>query len=827
MPPRSEAPSRQPLNPEPPRHDGAAAHRDATHDAASHHAATRDTTTSDPASYDAIVIGSGIGGLAAAGLLAGVAGKRVLVLEKHSEPGGLTHAFRRDGASWDVGLHYVGQVAPGSQPRAFLDYLSGGALRWNRMPDEFERFVYPGLDFAVPSDPKRYAQRLVERFPDEADAIHRYFRDVRAAERWAILGFAEGMVPRPVAPLLRAWRRLTDGTATQTTKAYLEAHFRSPQLRALLATQWGDYGLPPSQSAFAIHALIVAHYLRGAWFPEGGAGRIARTFEPGIERHGGAVRVCQEVESILLRDGRAVGVKVVDRRGAKPREVTHFAPVVISNVGVPVTFGRLLPTDGEVGAKTAALRALAGRLGTGHSVVTLYVRLKASASTLGVRGENYWINADTDHDALADQGRGLLEGRPSHIYLSFPSLKSGDDRFHTAEIIAVADLEAFDAWRNHAKGNRGADYSALKTRIGNGLLRLAETALPGFGALVEYAELSTPLTVEHYTSHPGGRFYGLAATPERFRSALPGPATPIPGLYLSGQDAGSLGILGAMMGGVGAACQVLGSRGYPTILAAIARGPSRASGAENPDRTSSAENPGRGAIAQGPRRTPAPESSSDKRRAVLVAKQRLTPTIWRLAFELDRPVDGFAPGQFARLEVADYEWRDYSIAGLEGHTVHFLISTRTGGLGSQFVAGTEPGTATRIELPLGQYTLARNAHRKVFVATGTGLAPFLPMFRQLEREGGLETSELYFGCRTAADDITAGLAPLPATVVACSSREKPRPGGFEGRVSTALSSLRFDPATTDFYVCGSAAMVADCRAVLEARGASRIHVEAY
>lgn len=64
--------------------------------------------------YDAIVIGSGIGGMAAAGLLAGVAHKRVLVLEKHTEPGGQTHVFRRDGASWDVGVHYVGAVEPGS-----------------------------------------------------------------------------------------------------------------------------------------------------------------------------------------------------------------------------------------------------------------------------------------------------------------------------------------------------------------------------------------------------------------------------------------------------------------------------------------------------------------------------------------------------------------------------------------------------------------------------------------------------------------------------------------------------------------------------------------
>ena len=245
--------------------------------------------------YDAIVIGSGIGGLTTAGLLARVAGKRVLVLEQHTEPGGLTHAFRRDGASWDVGVHYIGQLGPGSQVRAYFDYLSGGELEWNRMSEDYDRFVYPGLDLRASSDPERYERSLVEAFPDEARAIRRYFKDVRRTAAWTTLGFAQQMVPRPAAPLLGLLQRLTGRTATGTTKAYLDARFRSPALRAVLASQWGDYGLPPSRSAFAVHAMIVSHYLGGGWFPKGGSARIARTFEKGIEQAGGAVRVAQEV----------------------------------------------------------------------------------------------------------------------------------------------------------------------------------------------------------------------------------------------------------------------------------------------------------------------------------------------------------------------------------------------------------------------------------------------------------------------------------------------------------------------------------------------------
>jgi len=217
----------------------------------------------------------------------------------------------------------------------------------------------------------------------------------------------------------------------------------------------------------------------------------------------------------------------------------------------------------------------------------------------------------------------------------------------------------------------------------------------------------------------------------------------------------------------------------------------------------------------------------NKKRATLVAKQPLTPTIWRLDFELEDAVDAYAPGQFARLKVGDGEWRDYSIAGLEGRALRLLISTRTGGHGSQFVASAEPGTHTEVELPLGRYTLASNGRRKVFVATGTGLSPFVPMFRQLAQQGGLDRAELLFGCRTMAEDITDGLDPMPAQRVRCVSRETPPPDGFHGRVTQALAALSFDAADTDFYLCGSAAMVADCQSLLEGRGARNIHVEAY
>ncbi len=217
----------------------------------------------------------------------------------------------------------------------------------------------------------------------------------------------------------------------------------------------------------------------------------------------------------------------------------------------------------------------------------------------------------------------------------------------------------------------------------------------------------------------------------------------------------------------------------------------------------------------------------EKRHAVLVAKKQLTPTIWDITFQIDGALTAYAPGQFARMHVGQGEWRDYSIAGVDSEAVRFLISTRTGGDGSHFIESASVGTRTEIELPLGEYTLVESPRNKVFVATGTGLTPFLPMFGALAQQERLGEAALIFGCKTVAEDITTGMAPLPAQVTRCVSREPAPAGGVQGRVTDALARLAFDPADTDFYVCGSSAMVTDCKALLERRGAVHVFIESY
>ncbi|MDO5082009.1 MAG: NAD(P)-binding protein [Arachnia propionica] len=743
--------------------------------------------------FDAIVIGSGIGGLTTAALLTRMAGKRVLVLERNLEPGGQTRTFRRDGASWDVGVHHVGEMAPGSRMRGIVDVISGGVLTWNQLPDDYQRLVYPSFEIQIPSERTEFRDRLVARFPEEAGAIRRYVKDVRRVARWARLSFADFLVPEHVRPFLRVLRRSHHRLASMTTREYLDRNFRSPQLKSVLATQWGDYGFPPAGGTFHLHALFADHLLNGAWFPEGGSARIARSIEEVIEAGGGAVRVGCEVVRILLEEGRAVGVEVIEMRGPLPRLVEYRAPYVVSGAGAATTYGQLLPRTGDAARATAALRQRFGDTGPGHDAVSLLLKLRSSPQALGVTSQDIWVHSDLDEADSEIYTRRLFAGIPSRCQISFPSLKSGDSHIHTAEIIAFAPPDAFRRWEGQDSGMQKPGYEALKFRIGQGLLRLAETAVPGLTELTEYLELSTPLSVAGTGHHRRGAMRGpIVTTDPRHRSSLLGPVTPIAGLFLTGQDAGSAGFVGAMMGGVLAAGQIIGRRCWPDLLRMVRRGAP----------------PSRGTA---PSLLP-----EDKYHARFLEITRLTPEVWRLVLELSGEAPSFVAGQFARIRTGSGQWYDHTIIALRGNRLTLLSGTCTQGVGSRLVATVSVGDSTVVELPLGTFTLRETRGRRVFVATEGSLATFLAMFDEMGEE--LADATLVYGCRGEEHDLVRRVdSPLPAELIRCGGQERP---------SDVLARMPLDAERTEFYLCGRAEAVADWVQVLRERGVKdEIHHE--
>lgn len=504
--------------------------------------------------FDAIVIGSGMGGLASAALLARYSGRRVLVLERHYTAGGFTHVFHRPGYHWDVGVHYIGQMAPGSPNRALIDRITEGRLEWNPMPDVYDRIVIAGRAYDFVSGAARFEERLRQYFPREGAAIRQYLAHIHAAAGAGRLYFAGKVLPAPLArlagPLLG---RKFLGYAGQTTAVVLGGLTQDRELTGVLTGQWGDYGLPPGQSSFGVHAIVAEHYLEGAFYPVGGAARVAEAIAPVIERAGGQIVVGAEVEQILLdAQNRAIGVRMMDGREIR-------ASLVLSDAGAWNTYARLLPPG--VPGRAEAIAEIE-RLPHSMGHICLYVGLRREPGEPEFGDTNLWIYPGPDHDAnvahyLADPGAPF----PA-VFISFPSAK--DPEFAqrhpgraTIEVVAPAAYAWFERWSGTRWKRRGPDYDACKQQLAARLRAELEQHVPAVRGHIEYCELSTPLSTEHFANSSGGQIYGAAATPERFRMRALSPRTPVRNLYLTGADAALLGVMGALSGGTLAVSAIL------------------------------------------------------------------------------------------------------------------------------------------------------------------------------------------------------------------------------------------------------------------------------
>ncbi len=126
-------------------------------------------------------------------------------------------------------------------------------------------------------------------------------------------------------------------------------------------------------------------------------------------------------------------------------------------------------------------------------------------------------------------------------------------------------------WKDQISGKRDKGYYSLKDKIASGLFNLIDSHYPGFKKLVDYAELATPLTSEHFTAHPEGTMYGLPATPERYRQSWMRVKTPLKGLYITGTDVSSMGVVSSLLGGFATASVLNGPFGLFKLIAKIGR----------------------------------------------------------------------------------------------------------------------------------------------------------------------------------------------------------------------------------------------------------------
>jgi phytoene dehydrogenase-like protein len=524
-----------------------------------------------PESWDAIVIGSGLGGLTCAAYLC-AAGKRTLVLERHYVAGGNSQAFRRTSHGrtyeFDVGVHYIGECSPEGMISRILHALGLAERVVFRPlePDGYSTLMFPDLEFRVPASWDRYRARLLETFPEEAEPLGEVVDILReVAEGGHRVRHDEVELGKlgDEEPAFLRWglRPVTD---------LFREYGISERASAVLLGEQGDYAVPPSRTPTALAAGLTHHYMRGAFYPEGGGQAMVGRLVEAIRAYGGEVRTRASVSRVRVEKGRIAGV-VLEKTGE-----SIDAPIVVSNADLKRTVEQIVGPEHFKPETVERVRSFRMAL----PLFALYLGLDTDLAARELPNTNYWIWGSYDIEGIYETlEKGELADVPL-AYVTVTSIRDPESRhiapegYTNLQVMTLAPRE-YDVWgvdKGPAEGgsyHRDPEYRRRKTKLTEDLLDVAERVIPDVRAHIDWKESATPVTQERFTHSTGGTSYGIEFATDQMGPMRMGPETEIPGLYLCGASTPSgHGIGGVMVSGVRAASAVMET----DLLAAVREG---------------------------------------------------------------------------------------------------------------------------------------------------------------------------------------------------------------------------------------------------------------
>lgn len=502
--------------------------------------------------YDAIVIGSGLGGLTAGALFAR-AGHRVLILERNAEFGGAATTFQHGPLTVEASLH---ETTDPHNPRDW----KARAFRALGILDDLE-FVPVGdfyqvrgrlfePPFSLPHGFEAAEKALTSRFPDHGKAFRRFFERIEAVQNaLALVGEQHDSVwwfqHAPTLPV-RLWP-LFRGMRQSVSDVFAELFGDDELPKIALAANLAYHADDPDKLWWLLYAVLWGEFLAsGATYIRGGSGTLSHRLVGIVEEEGGAARSGRTVTDILLdEDGHAVGVAHAEADGGDRQE--ERAPILFGNAA-PAVLAEALPPE----VRGRFLQQYEGRKPS-ISLFAVSLGLNRRPSELGFTHYSTmlipeWVTSLSDFSRMS---KLLAEPPAEHMPLmsvvDYSAIESGlnPDGPHLVSVVGidrVANWEALDDQAYDSK--RDAWLDAIIAEI--------DRTFPGFADAVVQREMATALTMRRYLNTPEGAIYGFAAEPPAGRP-MAGTAkaveTIVPGLWLASAYGGFGGFTGAMMTG--------------------------------------------------------------------------------------------------------------------------------------------------------------------------------------------------------------------------------------------------------------------------------------
>jgi phytoene dehydrogenase-like protein len=476
--------------------------------------------------YDAIIIGSGLGGLSCAAAFARQ-GFKPLVIEQHDKPGGYATAFNRPGGfRFDVSLHSTSVGERNGVYNLIQGFPEITEPEFLLHPSLF-RAIYPEHDVRVGQrDLPGFIKSIIALFPEEREGISGLFSDMGGLagdiqRLSAVRGNVDMSRFAQEFPLLAQFHNKTWGDM-------LRGRIKDPKLGAILSSQWGYYGLPPSKLSCFYYALPFMGYLtQGGFYPRGRSQDISNAFVRFITAHGGTLLLNTTVSKILVKDGAAIGIVTTDGKQILGR-------AIVSNANPYDTFRTMLSEK----KLTAEYEERWKQFSVSLSCFQVFLGLKQDVvKRSGVMDSEIFIESTYDSDEAYE---ALLKADVEHCGIGLSLYDNVDPRYspegkNTINILALQGYEPWERFEKEYLAGNKEEYNKEKKRIADALIRrVEEKLLPGLSKAIEVKEIGTPLTNLRYTGHYRGAIYGWDQTVNNSGNARVGHSTPIKNLFLTG-----------------------------------------------------------------------------------------------------------------------------------------------------------------------------------------------------------------------------------------------------------------------------------------------------
>ena len=456
--------------------------------------------------YDVVVIGSGLGGLECAYILSR-AGLRVLVLEQGRQPGGCLQSYRRRGLAYDTGFHYVGGLDEGQPLHTVFTYLGLMQLPWQRLDHEFDKVTIGQRTFAFAQGYEDFTATLAAEFPSERPALGRYAALLRRMSEQE-LDLLNPRAGKTVWP-----SRLVETSAWQ----YLNETFRNPLLVDVLSGTSLKMELRRDSLPLFTFLHGQSSFIESSWRLKGDGALITDRLVRGVGQQGG-------------RDGEV-----------------YEGAVFISDIHPEQTCKLVKRSERMKNAYRHRMAALPNTFG----MFTVSLRMKPQS--LEYFNYNRYIYGHSGVWTFYEDG-----GPVSGLMASCRVPEDGDRFASQVDLLTPMTWEKCAVWSGTEVGRRGGDYEAMKGRVADECIRLAERVMPGLRGWVSECYTSTPLTYRDYTGAPGGTAYGLRKDYRNPLAALLSVRTPVPNLFLTGQNLMLHGVHGVTMTALFTCAEVLG-----------------------------------------------------------------------------------------------------------------------------------------------------------------------------------------------------------------------------------------------------------------------------